>query len=201
MNIIKPVIDSISDLFKLYSFMLVPDIILGIGPRSAAKKVFFWLPRAVISSSHHQSNGHPRRGAVIVLGVDRIHMKGWSVNYPLAILQSQNSDVVMMLNESICMQCSGTFSVAARCDRPQPAGKRGGSMILSIGFRCEISRLNSTRPSNHPSYHTPNLAHTSPIPYRLSPFCLLLQFFVFLLFSLFGSFSLFQSLACILEGS
>jgi hypothetical protein len=41
MNIIKPVIDSISDLFKLYSFMLLPDIILGIGPRSAAKKGFF----------------------------------------------------------------------------------------------------------------------------------------------------------------
>src|SRR5271155_5691819 len=127
-------------------------------------------------------------------------MKGWSVNYPLAILQSQNSDVVMMLNESICMQCSGTFSAAARCDRPQPAGKRGGSMILSIGFRCEISRLNSTpiQPSFIP-YPESRSYLTDTLP--SFPFLLLLHFFVFLLFSLFGSFSLFQSLACILEGS
>jgi hypothetical protein len=84
----------------------------------------------------------------------------------------------MMLKESICMQCSGTFSVAARCDRPQPAGKRGGSMILSIGFRCEISRLNSTpiQPSFIPypesrSYPT----DTSPS----FPLLLLLQFLSF----------------------
>ena len=45
------------------------------------------------------------------------------------------------------MQCSGNpFYVAARCDRLQEgknvkvASARGGSMILSIGFRCEISR-------------------------------------------------------------
>ena len=133
----------------------------------------------MISSAHHQSNGHPRRGAVIVLGVDPLHMKGWSVNYPLAILQSQNSDVVMMLNESICMQCSGTFSVAARCDRPQAAGRRGGSMILSIGFRCEISRLNST--SIQPSFHTIPRISLIPhrYPHRLSPFCCFFKFLSF----------------------
>ena len=36
-------------------------------------------------------------------------MKGWSVNYPLAILQSQNSDVVMMLNESIACNVPELF--------------------------------------------------------------------------------------------
>jgi hypothetical protein len=126
-------------------------------------------------------------------------MKGWSVNHPLAILQSQNSDVVMMLNESICMQCSGTFSVAARCDRPQAQARRIDDPVDR--FQVRNFAIEQHVHPTIPSYHTPNLAHTSPIPSPSFPFLLLLQFFEFLLFSLFGSFSLSQSLACILEGS